>query len=119
MLATMASAMAVCGVSANAGNVPRHKHQPKPHWKKVQTDSERGEKLRKAEEKRQRKAIKKYGVAGEYENEVCNRNGCKGIISKVDEGSCCCHCGNPPCGHCTDMRVYCDECDWESEDVYV
>ncbi len=32
---------------------------PKPHWKETQTDEEREEKLRKAEEKRQRKLIKK------------------------------------------------------------
>ncbi len=59
MLTTMASAMAMCGVSANTGRIPRGKQLPKPHWKETQTDSERKEKLKKAEEKRQRKAKKR------------------------------------------------------------
>ena len=34
-------------------------HPPKPHWKKTQSEEERYEKLRAAEEKRQRKLSKR------------------------------------------------------------
>ena len=45
--------------------------------------------------------------------EICNRDGCKGIIDEHEsDGGCSCHCGNPPCAHCVDDRHYCPECDW-------
>ena len=34
-------------------------HTPKPHWKKLQSEEERYEKLKAAEEKRQRKLAKR------------------------------------------------------------
>ena len=34
-------------------------HTPKPHWKKLQSEEERYEKLKAAEEKRQRKLTKR------------------------------------------------------------
>ncbi|MCP9290046.1 hypothetical protein [Gracilimonas sediminicola] len=47
--------------------------------------------------------------------EICNRNGCKGIIEVHDvEGTCSCHI-NPPCSYCTHPKEYCAECDWSAE----
>ena len=48
-----------------------------------------------------------YGL---LENEVCNRDGCKGEMKEVDDGGCCsCHI-HPPCSHCTDAVFECSEC---------
>lgn len=49
--------------------------------------------------------------------EVCNRNGCKGILAddgELDGLSCNCHI-SPPCSKCTHDPAYCPECDWEPE----
>jgi hypothetical protein len=54
-----------------------------------------------------------YGVC---EGDVCKRNGCKGIIVRQDDidgySSCSCHIV-APCSHCTDLDLYCTECDWQ------
>jgi len=51
------------------------------------------------------------------EGDVCNRDGCEGIIDEhYADGGCYCHCGNPPCSHCVDDRRYCEECGWEAID---
>jgi hypothetical protein len=48
--------------------------------------------------------------------EICNRDGCNGIIAEHQkEGSCSCHI-NPPCGYCTTDAHYCPECDWSAEE---
>ena len=48
--------------------------------------------------------------------EICNREGCKGIITEhKSNGSCSCHI-NPPCSHCVDDRHYCPVCDWQGID---
>lgn len=55
---------------------------------------------------------------GFLEGEVCNRDGCKGIIQQreLEDGrSCSCHI-NPPCSTCVDDRHYCPECDWQGID---
>lgn len=50
---------------------------------------------------------------GLVDGEICNRNGCKGIIEiQRPEGSCSCHT-NPPCSYCTDANYYCPECEWD------
>lgn len=42
---------------------------------------------------------------------------CEGIIKQADSDTgCSCHCGNPPCSHCTDSREYCPECDWDGRE---
>lgn len=48
--------------------------------------------------------------------EVCNRDGCKGVIKERDHehDGCSCHL-NPPCGYCTENLAYCPECDWDSD----
>lgn len=53
---------------------------------------------------------------GEVKGEVCNRDGCQGIIDEHEkEGSCSCHI-HPPCGYCTTDSSYCPECNWEPAD---
>jgi hypothetical protein len=47
--------------------------------------------------------------------EVCNRDGCKGIIESGRHGlddSCSCHI-NPPCSHCT--STHCSICDYQTQ----
>jgi len=46
---------------------------------------------------------------GENEDEVCNFNGCKGIMVDDRDGCCYCHI-SPPCGYCTAIKTYCLEC---------
>lgn len=47
--------------------------------------------------------------------EICNRNGCKGIIVEgKKEGSCTCHIW-APCTYCTTQTEYCPECGWEAD----
>lgn len=58
----------------------------------------------------------KYMEEGYLEDEVCNRNGCKGIITLKDiEGSCSCHI-NPPCSYCETSKEYCPDCGWDAEE---
>lgn len=53
---------------------------------------------------------------GNIKGDVCNRDGCLGIIDEHEkEGSCSCHI-NPPCGYCTTDSSYCPECGWEPSD---
>jgi len=53
---------------------------------------------------------------GNETGELCNRDGCKGIIEEHEkEGSCSCHI-NPPCSYCVDDAHYCPECDWQGID---
>lgn len=53
---------------------------------------------------------------GLIKGEVCNRNGCIGVIEASEkEGSCSCHI-TPPCSYCTTDNNYCPKCDWRGED---
>ncbi len=57
---------------------------------------------------------KKVGI---FEGEVCNRDGCTGIIKLYEkEGCCSCHTGNPPCSYCTTNNQYCPECNWDANE---
>lgn len=49
---------------------------------------------------------------GIEEDDICNRNGCLGVLCMEREGSCSCHI-NPPCSACVDARPVCDKCGWE------
>lgn len=50
---------------------------------------------------------------GYLEGEICNRDGCKGIIQEHDTvGGCSCHI-NPPCSYCETSREYCPKCNWD------
>lgn len=51
---------------------------------------------------------------GYLKGEVCNRDGCKGVIEEgYKEGGCSCHI-NPPCSYCTTPSEYCPECGWDA-----
>lgn len=53
---------------------------------------------------------------GYSEGELCNRNGCKGIILEGERDGDCCSCHiNPPCGYCTQNVSYCPECGWDAK----
>jgi len=47
--------------------------------------------------------------------EVCERDGCSGIIEehKSDLGGCSCHV-SAPCAYCTEERQFCPTCGWEA-----
>ena len=47
--------------------------------------------------------------------DLCNRNGCAGIINERPVENCRCHIC-PPCHACTESRVFCPECGWEPSD---
>jgi len=57
---------------------------------------------------------------GTEEGEICNRNGCKGIIEiipdaeLVDQG-CSCHL-SAPCEFCMNQHLACPECGWSEND---
>lgn len=54
--------------------------------------------------------------SGTKKGEMCNRNGCTGIIEEGEkEGCCSCHI-NPPCSYCTTQTEYCPVCGWSAED---
>lgn len=48
---------------------------------------------------------------GKVSGDTCNRNGCKGIMQEIDDGSSCSCQINPPCSHCDDMSYQCNICD--------
>ena len=55
-------------------------------------------------------------IFGTETGEVCNRNGCKGVIEEhIKEGACSCHL-NPPCSYCVDDNHYCPECNWDGQE---
>lgn len=52
---------------------------------------------------------------GYEEGDVCNRDGCKGIIVHERElDGCSCHI-NAPCSYCTDDNAKCPSCGWENK----
>lgn len=55
-------------------------------------------------------------MEGFCKDEVCNRNGCVGIIEEHEkEGSCSCHI-NPPCSYCTEPSAFCPACNWSASE---
>jgi hypothetical protein len=49
---------------------------------------------------------------GEVSGELCNRNGCVGVIEEILRDGCCsCHI-NPPCSYCIDAEYYCPVRGW-------
>lgn len=56
-------------------------------------------------------------IEGFCKGEVCNRNGCNGIIDEIEkEGGCSCHIC-PPCDYCVNLDQFCPKCNWENEDI--
>lgn len=55
-------------------------------------------------------------VEGYCKGDVCNRDGCKGILDEHEKDGCCsCHI-NPPCGYCTHDTTFCPECGYDAEE---
>lgn len=54
-------------------------------------------------------------ILGFGEGDVCNRDGCKGVIATHPSENCSCHI-SPPCFSCTSPRGFCPECDWQEAD---
>ncbi len=53
---------------------------------------------------------------GYEKGDLCNRNGCKGIIEEKDiDGCCSCHIA-PPCGYCETNKGFCDICGWDGQE---
>lgn len=48
---------------------------------------------------------------GENEGDVCNRNGCDGVLHFPPVADCCCHV-SPPCQRCIENELCCTKCDW-------
>lgn len=49
--------------------------------------------------------------------EICNRDGCKGIIEERDKEPCYCSATSmPPCSACTEPVAYCEECGWDDKE---
>ncbi|MFA5085698.1 MAG: hypothetical protein WC482_04975 [Candidatus Omnitrophota bacterium] len=47
---------------------------------------------------------------GTEEGQICNRDGCTGVMIYIKDRPCTCHTGNPPCSACTDAPLQCPEC---------
>lgn len=55
---------------------------------------------------------------GIEKGEVCNRDGCTGIIDEYEkDGGCLCHTGVAPCTYCTKGYRFCPICEWEEQDA--
>ena len=54
-------------------------------------------------------------IEGYFKNEICNREGCTGVIDEIELEGCSCH-NNPPCSYCTTNKGYCDTCGWDGEE---
>jgi len=51
---------------------------------------------------------------GYLSGEVCERNGCQGVIEEKESDGCCsCHIA-PPCSYCETPLEHCPECDWDA-----
>ena len=53
---------------------------------------------------------------GWCEGEVCNRNGCDGVMEKIDDGRGCTCFIVSPCSHCVDMLFECNKCGETTEE---
>lgn len=55
---------------------------------------------------------------GVFKGELCNRDGCTGVIEAYDkEGCCSCHI-SAPCSYCTTQTEYCPKCGWSAEEEW-
>ena len=52
---------------------------------------------------------------GDAEGDVCNRDGCDGVIEFEPVKNCSCHV-SPPCGACIDSGPWCALCGWRAID---
>lgn len=56
----------------------------------------------------------KATAPGYAEEDVCNRDGCHGIIGQHPPENCACHI-RPPCNACMAPREFCPVCGWDAE----
>lgn len=55
-------------------------------------------------------------VEGELGGEVCNRDGCTGIIVEGEQRGDGCSCfQSAPCSYCCQNTEYCPKCGWEAD----
>jgi hypothetical protein len=55
-------------------------------------------------------------MEGYSKGEICNRDGCVGVIDEHDlDGGCSCHI-NPPCSYCETPKEYCPVCGWDARE---
>lgn len=52
---------------------------------------------------------------GKEEGDVCNRDGCDGVIEWSKPDNCSCHI-NPPCSSCLETYLLCPKCGWDDEE---
>lgn len=52
---------------------------------------------------------------GVSDGDVCNRDGCEGILEYPPVKDCYCHL-SPPCHNCTENPLTCPECGWDESD---
>ena len=50
-------------------------------------------------------------TVGTEEGEICNREGCEGILAYPEVTNCTCHL-SPPCPAHTDNQLECPDCGW-------
>lgn len=55
-------------------------------------------------------------ILGYEAGDICNREGCKGIVQEEDREPCYCRHTYPPCSACTEQRAYCEECGWNAKE---
>ncbi len=53
-------------------------------------------------------------MIGYDEGEICNRDGCLGIIKLDPVENCSCHI-NSPCSQCIGPRLFCPMCYWSEK----
>ena len=59
--------------------------------------------------------VDKEEMFGFLEGEVCNRDGCDGIIEYEEVENCNCF-NSAPCSACVDAKLNCPKCDWERDE---
>jgi hypothetical protein len=57
-------------------------------------------------------------IVGMEDGNMCNRNGCTGIIELSKPENCSCHLGGAPCSACMSTYFYCPKCGWEEDHEY-
>ncbi len=81
--------------------------------KKIQINKEVFEVIIEYERNRDLPANIEVGTKiGTEESSICNRDGCKGVLTISPESGCSCNV-SPPCSACVDAPLRCPDCGWE------
>lgn len=54
-------------------------------------------------------------TVGIDEGDICNRDGCEGVMQLPPVNDCSCHI-SPPCSACEQNRIVCDTCGADPEE---